>query len=211
MMKTALMSLDREQRVPYSQLRSQLATGDLVLFSGNNWSSRIVKYFTFSRWSHIGVVVRLPELGDQPLLWEATRASKLNDIWHGSVVDGFQLVPLDEKVASYAGTMAIRQLQHSLPESERLSLLRELLRQWNTKPYRNYVQKNLAAWLWGDEAVAISASGGFCSEMVAEIYKRWRLLPAERPARYYVPRHFGFRTEFPALVGCLSATCWLHR
>lgn len=209
-MKKAIAKLSfNTKRVPYQKLRAQLNTGDLVLFSGTTFSSRIVQLFTFSRWSHIGVIVRLPEHDNKPLLWELTRASKLPDIHYGaSLGDGVQLVSLDDKLSSYVGDVAIRRLRGGCDEAKRLVLLRELLADWQAKPYRNIIQKNLSAWWRGEEATTISQQGGFCSEFVAELYKSWQLLPSDRPSRYYVPQDFAQNASLKLLQGRLSSA-WL--
>ena len=209
-MKKAIAKLSlKTKRVPYQKLRAQLNTGDLVLFSGTTFSSRIVQLFTLSRWSHIGVIVRLPEHGNKPLLWELTRASKLHDIHCGaSLGDGLQLVSLDDKLSSYIGDVAIRRLRGGCDEDNRLLLLRQLLSHWQAKPYRNIVHKNISAWWHGEEAATISKQGGFCSEFVAELYKSWQLLPSDRPSRYYVPQDFAPSASLKLLQGRLS-TAWL--
>lgn len=46
---------------PYSLIRTQLKTGDLVLFSGKGAFSDIIKYGTLSKWSHIGMVLKIPD------------------------------------------------------------------------------------------------------------------------------------------------------
>ena len=42
----------------------ELETGDIILFSGNYFLSYIVEYFTKSIYSHVGVVLKNPNLGD---------------------------------------------------------------------------------------------------------------------------------------------------
>ncbi|PTQ89986.1 hypothetical protein [Agitococcus lubricus] len=207
-MKT--VSLSRHKSLAYQTLKQQLQTGDLVLFSGTSWSSRLVQVFTLSRWSHIALVVRLPEYPDQLLLWEVTRASKLHDIQHGQSMDGVQLVNLDAKLASYQGQVAIRRLKTKLNEQQRLQHLRHLLAAWRHKPYCNIVRKNLYAWWHGNAASSIGHQGGFCSELIAEIYQRWQLLPADRPARYYVPQDFAPSAALKLVNGGLSPAWWLH-
>lgn len=197
------------KRVPYQKLRAQLNTGDLVLFSGTSLSSRVVQLFTLSRWSHIGVVVKLPEYGDKPLLWELTRASKLHDVYGGaSLGDGVQLVSLDDKLSTYVGDVAIRRLRAQGDEAKRLQCLRELLAAWQAKPYRNIIHKNISAWWHGEQATTIHRQGGFCSEFVAEVYKCWQLLPTDRPSRYYVPQDFAPNASLKLLQGRLSSA-WL--
>lgn len=188
---------------PYVQVRDHLKTGDLVLFSGRSLAARIVRGFTGSRWSHVGLVVRLPEMPQTPLLWEATRASKVHDITEGKPFDGVQLVALDDRIASYQGVVAVRRLQQVHTDSQARVLLETLIEAWRAKPYRNFVRQHISAWVRGEEALSFSR-GGFCSELVAEVYRRWSLLPADRPAHHYVPRDFGCEAGVPLLRGGLS-------
>lgn len=174
---------------PYRAIREQLRTGDVVLFSGRTAASRLVRGCTGSPWSHIGLVVRLPELPQMPLLWEATRASKTCDIVQGRVFDGVQLVNLDERLHSYPGVAAVRRLQGVTVSASERGCLERLMEAWAAKPYRNFVRQHLAGW-WASESLPAFAQGGFCSELVAEVYRHWQLLPADTPAHHYVPRDF---------------------
>lgn len=193
---------------PYAQLREQLKTGDLVLFSGRSWAARLVRGFTGSRWSHVGLVVRLPEHPQTPLLWEATRASKIQDIVQGCAFDGVQLVSLDDRVAGYQGLVAVRRLQGVVTDAQARHRLDELMLAWQAKPYRNFVRQHLSFWVRGEQGLAFQ-KGGFCSELVAEVYRQWRLLPADMPARNYVPRDFASEAGVALLKGGLSPACLL--
>ena len=46
---------------PYDSIRHQLDSGDLVLFRGDSVYSRIIQRPTRTAWSHVGLVLRLPE------------------------------------------------------------------------------------------------------------------------------------------------------
>lgn len=181
----------------------ELQTGDIILFSGRTFAARLVQCFTGSYWSHVGIVVRLPEYGDTPLLWEATRASKLADIRHGEILDGVQLVPLATKIASYSGEVFVRRLTGAGAVRTRGRLLKPLVRQWRAHPYCNFVLKQFLARYYGREA-AHWQRGGFCSELVAEVYKHLRLLPLDKPSIDYVPRDFGPESPLALLRGHLS-------
>lgn len=197
--------------LPYARLRSQLKTGDLVLFSGRTLAARLVRWWTGSPWSHIGIIVRLPEYADTPMLWEATRANTVADIHHGAIMDGVQLVSLDAKVASYPGDIAVRRLLDVQASRERSDRLESMLNDWSAQPYRNVVKKQLQAW-WlgkGHEHTHISR-GGFCSELVAEVYKQLRLLPSDKPSMHYVPSDFGPEVPLPLLQGRLSPAYLLN-
>jgi len=193
---------------PYVHLRDQLKTGDLILFSGRSLAARIVRGFTGSRWSHVGLVVRLPEHPQTPLLWEATRASKVQDIVHGRAFDGVQLVSLDDRIAGYQGVVAVRRLQGVVTDAQARQRLDELMMAWQAKPYRNFVRQHLSYWVRGEQGLAFQ-KGGFCSELVAEVYRQWRLLPADLPARNYVPRDFAGEVGLPLLKGGLTPACLL--
>lgn len=191
---------------PYALLRDQLKTGDLVLFSGQSFAARIVRGFTGSRWSHVGLVVRQPDMPQTPLLWEATLASKACDIIEGKAFDGVQLVALDDRVVSYQGVVAVRRLQRVQTDAQARVDLETLIEAWRAKPYRNFIRQHLAGWMRGDESLSFR-HGGFCSELVAEVYRRWSLLPLTRPAHHYVPRDFGCEHGVRLLRGELSPTC----
>ncbi len=193
--------------VPYVRLRAQLQTGDIVLFSGHTLAARTVRWWTGSPWSHIGLIVRLPAYADTPLLWEATRASPLADIHSGQVFDGVQLVSLDAKLANYPGVVAVRRLLGL--RRDRRERLCPLLEAWRAKPYCNLLRKNLQAWCWGEEAAHISR-GGFCSELVAEVYKQLQLLPQDKPSIRYMPGDFAPDTSLSLLQGRLSPAYLLH-
>jgi hypothetical protein len=194
--------------IPPARL-DELQTGDLVLFSGRTLSARLVRLFTGSYWSHVGIVLRLPDGGEEPLLWEATRASTLADIHSGGRFDGVQLVSLVEKVASYPGEVVVRRLVGTETAEHRYRRIKPLLRQWSALPYCNFVFKQWLVWWHGHDAAAWQR-GGFCSEFVAEVYKHLQLLPADKPSMHYVPRDFSPETSLPLLRGRLSAVLLLR-
>lgn len=180
-----------------------LETGDIVLFSGRSLSARLVQGFTGSYWSHVGLVLRLPGWRG-PLLWECTRASPVADIRRGTPLDGVQLVPLAGKLADYTGEVAARRLLDAGAGHARYQRMRPLLRDWHARPYRNFLAKAVQAWWSGEEDDLQGIRGGFCSELVAEVYKQLGLLPAQRPSRAFVPRDFGPESGLQLRRGRLS-------
>lgn len=58
------------------RLGKTLQTGDLVLFAGKGWLSGIIRLFTRSHWTHVGVVVRLRGWSE-PMVLEACGMSEL--------------------------------------------------------------------------------------------------------------------------------------
>ena len=90
-----------------ARVASSLQSGDLVLFSGQGLASDVVRVFTRSVWSHIGMVVRVRGI-DQPLLLESTNLSESRDVLQGKPVRGIGLVPFIDKVRDYQGEVALR-------------------------------------------------------------------------------------------------------
>lgn len=180
-----------------------LRTGDLVLFSGRTLSARLVQAWTGSYWSHVGIVMRIPEYGPEPLLWETTRASCVADIRHGRRDDGMQLVPLADKLASYPGEAAVRHLIGVENGHRRYQRMRPLMHEWGALPYWNFVSKQLRTLVRGRDAAPFR-QGGFCSEFVAEVYKHLQLLPTDKRSIDYVPRDFSPESSLSLLRGRLS-------
>ena len=68
-----------ETKIYDPELRAVLRTGDLILFSGKGGASAGIKWATFSRWSHVGLVVVLPEY-DFVTVWESSTTTALLDL-----------------------------------------------------------------------------------------------------------------------------------
>lgn len=83
-----------------------LQTGDIVLFNGSGWRSALIRWFTWSNYTHVGMVHwrRIPGHGDAPVLclWESTgHADKLPCLLHQRHKSGVRLVPLEHKLLEY--------------------------------------------------------------------------------------------------------------
>ena len=185
----------------YESIRDTLDTGDLVLFSGTSHVSNFLKLCTFSKWSHVGMVVRIPDW-DQVLLWESTTLGHVQDFIDGKAKRGVQTVLLSERIRAYRGDVAIRQLTRF----ERTDEMRHSLcafRRWAKN--RDYEQRTLelirAAYdgPFGENQEDLSSL--FCSELVAEAYQRMGLLSDDLPSNEYTPRDFSSENKRLAILG----------
>ena len=90
-----------------------LETGDIVLFHGNYFFSYIVEYFTNSVYSHVGVVLKNPNLGDATFtgiyLLESEREDT-PDPENNRIKKGVQIINLEEKMKHYKGRIYVRKL-----------------------------------------------------------------------------------------------------
>lgn len=179
--------------MPYKAIRPQLKTGDLVLFSGTAPVSRLIQLFTAGPWSHVGLIVRLREFNDAVMLWESTTLTDVPDVRRGRPVRGVQLVPLSQRLASYDGEVAVRQLQKPLTfgQRDRLATLRHRLSR------RPYEQRELELLRSAIDHLGTpnreDLSSVFCSELVAEAYQAMGLLPEPPlgpPSNEYTPMDF---------------------
>lgn len=187
----------------YAQLRDTLETGDIVLFSGKGGISAGIKYgqalaqrllghFASDawRWSHVGMVVRVPEI-DTVMLWESTTLSNVKCQDLDALTCGVQFVPLSERLASYDGEVAIRQLKDVVITAEQRTALMQLRQQFKGRPYEKHnLELIRSAWdgLGGSNQEDLSSL--FCSELVAEAYQALKLFPQGKPSNEYTPADF---------------------
>ncbi len=174
----------------YSSIRNELKTGDIVLFSGKGAFSDIIKYGTLSKWSHVGMILHIPEY-DFLTVWESTTLSNVKDLESDMPRKGVQLVPLSDRVQKYSGDITVRQLKGAdLPENS-LRKLMELRKELRGKPYEKSKIELFKAAYDGPFGHNIEdLSSVFCSELVAEAYQRLGLLTEEKPSNEYTPGDF---------------------
>lgn len=170
----------------YNEIRPNLKTGDLVLFSGEGLVSTGIKVSTFSKWSHVGMVFEIPE-HDLIMLWESTTMSKMKDFDSGEVLKGVQLVPLSERIKVFNGDIGIRCLKNKLTKHQ-LQRVSQLRHEFKGRPYeQNKIELILAA-LPGH--IDEDLSSLFCSELIAEVLQEIILLSDGRPSNDYNPGDF---------------------
>lgn len=184
------------QRPPLSQadpegLVTRFRTGDLLLFAGRGLPSDTIRLFTRSHWSHVGMVVCLPDY-DEPLLLEATADGDAPDIRTGAPMPGVALVPVRHKIDGYGGDVAWRARQGAPLSPARERMVARMVRHFSHRPYKNFMQALMRDLVTGFQ-LRPDLSGVFCSELVAEVYRRLGWLPRRDRSSGYVPGHFGSR------------------
>ncbi len=73
---------------------SELSTGDLILFHGFGIESEIIEFVDDSPYSHVAMVMKIPELSDKPLLWSSDEITTLNDFLNSGLHAGVHLMDL---------------------------------------------------------------------------------------------------------------------
>lgn len=163
----------------YHSNRSKIKTGDLILFSGNSLISLIIRGFTFSKFSHVGVVYKIED-EDLLLMMESTSINK--------GFKGVQVVELSRRILTYSGKTYWRPLNKSLsPEmKEKFSLFRKNLL-W-VKYEKSIVDLILSA-LGASRRNGTKLSSVFCSELIISLFQEIGLMPKTYEPSSYCPKH----------------------
>lgn len=178
----------------YEEIRNSLQTGDIVLFSGNSTISNMIKWFTKSRWSHVGVVISVGQW-DIKLLLESTTLSKIKDISSDDYIQGVQLIPLSEKIINHEGGVAIRRLvgERTLHTIASIVKFRNEIK---NRPYEKS-RLELIRSAFGNvfDNTKENLSSLFCSELAAELYQRTEWLPSDIPSNKFTPKSFSTESK----------------
>lgn len=175
----------------YHDIRGQVEPYDIFLFSGRGFVSSAIRLATQSKWSHVGLSIRLPDQ-DWNLLLESTTLSDLPDMLTGNPTKGVQMVPLSRRISTYAGEVAWRAIQGPKPDSQMKELAR-FVREYEGRPYEQNQIELLRAAL--DSPFSVEnledESSVFCSELVALCLRRLGILCQDsKPANEFTPADF---------------------
>ena len=188
----------------YQNIRTNINTGDIELFSGKGGISAGIKWFTQCDWSYVGMALRLPEW-NLVLLWESTTLSDIRGLESGQARKGVQLLPLSERVKSYRGDVAIRHLKIDRTPQ----MMQQLLDFRETVKGRKYEEDKIelikAAYDGPIGQNVEDLSTLSCSELVAETYQKMGLLSEAKPSNEYTPRDFSEEAKLGLKTGELSA------
>ncbi len=170
----------------------KLQTGDIVLFSGRCTVSRLIRLLSWSKWSHVGMIINDDPQHPYPMLYESTHNNSVKDLDTGRYIQGVQIVPFEDRFHNYKGTVAVRRVINPCYKK------RHQLRLYRTEsqgiPFEQNVLEMLASatlfkWLRTDKE---DLSSIFCSEHQAEATMALEWLPRDKPSNHYSPKFFGY-------------------
>lgn len=191
----------------YEDIRDQLKTGDILLFSGKGGISDGIKFFTVSKWSHVGMVYRFDNSLDPRgslFCWESTTLSDIKDADTGKLTKGVQRVELSERLErcfSKGYEISVRPLLKALTDDMILAL-NNFRHEVSGRPYeKDKIELLKAAYegIFGDNKEDLSSL--FCSELVAEAYQKMKLLTETVPSNEYTPRDFSTEKSLSLELG----------
>lgn len=172
---------------PYNEIRSELDTFDLVLWSSGDKLAKLIQVGTASPWTHVGLIVRFP--GDLLMLWESTFDEKFS---------GVRLIPLSKALCD---DISIRKATLNRT-TELFSKLMEVRKDLDGRPFENNILEFICAAYdgpFGGNKRNISSL--FCSELIAETLQRTGLLDSSKPSNEYTPKDFSSSNVGLELIG----------
>lgn len=94
---------------------SELETGDVIIFSAKTgWIGRMIKWWTDSEYSHVGMVIKNPRFPDfnkdGVFLIESTTLEKIPDVEDHKIKLGVQLQDMSQVISKYDGNIYWRKL-----------------------------------------------------------------------------------------------------
>jgi len=140
-----------------------MKTGDCIAFSGSGLFSRAIQWVTKSPYSHVGLVVRLPQGGEHEVF-----------LLHAILGQGVVLLPLSRSLGQHQGMAWWAQMDHTLAATINPTYQADLTRYAMAQLGRSYDLKGVLQFVvpW----VKASATANFCSEMAAESFKAAKLM-----------------------------------
>ena len=173
-----------------------LETGDLILFSGNvGVVDMIIKFFTWSKWTHVGIVLK-----DPTYISEELKGHYLLECGYNSFenVDhntryGVQLVDLKEKLSTFEGEAYYRKIKPEFKKKNIDILIQTSYLSIRDKPYnlnlvdflfmklnfskkieyKNVILQYLSSYFFNHRKM----DAFVCSSLVGYMYVELRLLP----------------------------------
>jgi hypothetical protein len=193
------------KKVSYAGIRDSLMTGDILLFHGLGWESDIIRLVEMSQWSHVAMIVKVPEI-EFPLIWESFPLKFVEDVILHKRKTGVRLVSLDERLTvaverKLVSRVAIRHLKTARTLEMTAALKDFIAGTFHDLPYPSdweMLVEFLRARFFREK---VGSDEVQCAELIAETYKRMGLLPSEILSSSFMPKDFSSDGHLPLLKG----------
>ena len=163
------------ETVKYKDMRDNLKTGDVLLFSGRGFASWAIRIRTWNAISHVGMVYRI---GNAVMVWESTRLTGR---------DGVQISLLSVRGRKYKGKIKVRRL-HVSRDNQFYKTFDKVRQETKGKKYERHWWE-----LWGSVAFwknKVCLTYIFCSELLGLMLKRWGFFKRDFPENELSPADF---------------------
>jgi hypothetical protein len=201
-MGNSIESYTRGRKKKYKEVRSELKTGDILIFSGFGADSDCIKCFTTTPWSHVGMVLRLDDFKPERLkpdnhnlyCWHSTLFSyhDVPDLLQGKGKSGAQLNKLSSVMRNYSGRIVLRKLQNPIPNLNEQNIIEFITEQ--SKGIYEYGASELVNSVYEGSCPSICWTNDkayFCSELAAKTYRDlFHILKTKRKNNLFIPADF---------------------
>lgn len=181
----------------FDELAPALNTGDIFLFHGTEWTSRLIEEVTHSSFSHVAMVVRQP--GSSGLgglsLWQSYEPT-------GGVGSSPAKDFLEKYDVAPGESLYARQLQ-----AQRTPAMQQALQAFMAEVDGRHFPSIVGLvlhWLEGEQGINSGTADYFCSQLLAATYMQIGWLQGSPPPNAYSPE--AFSTQNPGLPLQLGAS-----
>ena len=182
----------------------ELETGDIILFSGNYFLSYIVEYFTNSLYSHVGVVLKNPNLGDarfKGIYLLESGFENTPDPENHRIKKGVQIINLEDKIKNYKGRIYVRKL-HCTRDKKFYEKIIEIHSTVHNIPY----DLNPIDWIKGYYKLDIGNTQKentyWCSALVSFVYVELGFLDKNIPWTLISPKELSSSSNELKFINC---------
>ena len=195
---------------PWSDLVSEMQTGDLILFSGTSSESEWIKLFTLGPFSHSAMIYR-PDTSQPPLMWQEAPDAIVVDphtgTSHGGAQLGDALAATEVITNQYKDVPYYVKLNWERPGSLNPAML-DVVNEYENRPFGTVLQMALNYAIGHLYNQATDQSAVYCAELVVSTYQSIGLLDESHPPNWYSPNSFAPNSidHIPWLQGVSLAT-----
>lgn len=172
----------------YSEIRHNLKTGDIVLFSGKGLTAKIIRFGSRSKFHHVGLILRSSD--DDIFLLHSTAN-------YGGV-KGVQVEFFSNVVKRSKDKIFVR---HIIPPltGYQVQCLKNFRRTYEGTPYETNLLELILAGIGDKFNIQIKrpTSSLFCSEMVIKALQAIDVLPLVLASHSFSPADLSSERDFP--------------
>ncbi len=181
-----------------------LETGDMILFSGNYFISKIIEYFSGSKYSHVAVIIKNPDFFDDKLeglyILESGYENK-PDSENDRYKFGVQLTNFKEMALNYSGNIYVRKL-HCNRDQDFYNKINQIHSDVHNLPY----DLNIIDWIKAKFDIEIGFTQKkntfWCSALVSYFYVKLGFLNKSIPWTLISPQELSSSSDKLQFENC---------
>jgi hypothetical protein len=193
-------------------------TGDILLYDTRRWYSRLIKFFTNSKYSHVSIILKHPTWLDEKLTEDyyvlESGDEPFEDVVTDRMVFGVRITPFSSVYDQYhnqgMGELYVRKLSTTTPREELCKKIREWYHTISLSPYDTDVMDWIKAYqerstIVEDEAILTNyqrTDKFWCSALVSYMYVKCGLLDNRIPWTLVIPNDYSETCNILPLINC---------